>query len=71
MRRASVTSVIALLALLTLGGCSNGLEEGMPSNITETPHPPELVTNQMRDHAKKIGASRRSHGPTSNRPPGR
>jgi hypothetical protein len=70
MLRSSVMSIVALMAL-ALGGCSNGLEEGMPSNITETPHPPELVTNHMRDYAKKIGSGRRSHGPTSNRPPGR
>ncbi|SIO63127.1 hypothetical protein SAMN05444166_7249 [Singulisphaera sp. GP187] len=75
MRRATLMSVPALIAL-ALGGCSNGLEEGMPTNISEAPHPPETVTNQMRDHAKKIGAIRRTHGPvsnrpTSNRPPGR
>jgi hypothetical protein len=70
MLRGSVTSVVALIAL-ALGGCSNGLEEGMPSNITETPQPPKVVTNHMRDYAKQIGAGRRSRGPTSNRPPGR
>lgn len=70
MRRSTVTTGIALMAL-ALGGCSNGVQEGMPTNVTETPRPPEKIDNAMREHAKKIAAGKLSQSPRSNRPPGR
>ncbi len=45
MRRSTFTTGIALMGL-ALGGCSNGVQEGMPTNITETPRPRE---NRQRD----------------------
>ena len=70
MRRSTVTTAIALIAL-ALGGCSNGLKEGMPTDVTETPRPPDSVNKHMLEHAKQIRAGKISHRPTSNRPSGR
>jgi|GEM_PF-5927132 len=70
MPRSTIPTALTLIAL-ALSGCSGGVKEGMPTNITEAPRPPQNIDDQMRDHAKKIGAGRLSHRPTSNRPGGR
>lgn len=70
MKQSTITASIALIGL-ALGGCSGGVQEGMPTDVTEAPRPPAGVDNQMRDYAKKLGAGRLSQRPASNRPSGR
>jgi hypothetical protein len=66
MRRATGYLTVAFLATV-LGGCSGGVQEGMPSNAVAA-RPPEELTKQMQTYAKEHSKAPR-RGPRNLGPP--
>jgi hypothetical protein len=57
MRRFLATTGVGLFALVLGGGCSNGVQEGMPSDASAG-KPPEQVNRDMAAYAKSTKGAR-------------